>query len=91
MSPAKLSLFSVTPVLVLVALAAVLTVTLVPREDHLLWYSLTLAAAAVLTFCVQLGLDRKEGLVSRVTASLGGSLVLLAAATGVTALLIAAA
>ncbi len=90
MPPVKLSLYSVTPVWVLVALAAILTLVLVPLEQHLLWFSLTLAVSALLTFCVQLGLDRKEGLVSRVMASLGGSLVLLGLATGVSALLVAA-
>lgn len=83
----KLSLYTVTPVWVLVALAAGLILFLAPPVEHLLWLSVTLAAGTILSFCIQLGLDRKEGLVNRVMASLGGSIVVLAIATGVSALL----
>ena len=83
----KLSLYTVTPVWVLLALAAGLILGLVPSGDHLLWFSVSLAAGTILTFCIQLGLDRKEGLVNRVMASLGGSIVVLAIATGASALL----
>jgi hypothetical protein len=83
----KLSYFTVIPVWFLVALASALILTLVPLGDHLLWLSVTLAAGIILTFCIQLGLDRKEGLVNRVMASLGGSVIVLAAATGISVLL----
>lgn len=83
----KLSLYSVTPVWVVVALGAVLILVLVPVDQHLLWLSIALAAGTILTFCVQLGLDRKEGLVNRVMASLGGSVIILAVATAASALL----
>jgi hypothetical protein len=83
----KLSLYTVTPVWVLLALAAGFILLSVPVHAHLLWFSVSLAAGIILTFCIQLGLDRKEGLVNRVMASLGGSVVVLAIATGVSALL----
>jgi hypothetical protein len=83
----KLSLYSMTPVWLVVALAAALILLLAPAGDRMLWLSVTLAAGTILTFCIQLGLDRKEGLVNRMVGSLGGSIVILALATGINALL----
>ena len=83
----KLSLYTVTPVWLLVALGATLILFLVPTSEHLFWLSVALAAGTILTFFIQLGVDRKEGLVNRVMASLGGSIVILALATGIHALL----
>lgn len=83
----KLSFYTVTPVWFLVALASAFILFLAPLGEHLLWLSVALAASTILTFCIQLGLDRKEGLVNRVMASLGGSLVVLAVATGISVLL----
>ncbi|MHA6670070.1 hypothetical protein ACX3O0_14510 [Homoserinimonas sp. A447] len=83
----KLSLYTVTPVWVLLALAAGFILLFAHADAHLLWFSVSLATGIILTFCIQLGLDRKEGLVNRVMASLGGSIVVLAIATGVSALL----
>jgi hypothetical protein len=83
----KLTLYSVIPVWTLVAVASVFVLALAPRTEHLLWLSVTLAAGTIVTFGIQLGLDRKEGLVNRVMTCLGGSLVLLALATGVSVLL----
>lgn len=82
----KLTLYSVTAVWALVAVAAIFVLTLAPHGEHLLWLAVTLAAGIIVTFSIQLGLDRKEGLVDRVMASLGGSLVLLAVATAVSLL-----
>jgi hypothetical protein len=76
-----------TPVWLLVALASALILLLTPPGEHILWLSVTLAAGTILTFCIQLGVDRKEGLVNRVMGSLGGSVVILALATGISALL----
>lgn len=87
MPVAKLSIYSTAPVWVLVALGGALVLGLSPAAEHFLWLSVTLAAGIILTFCIQLGLDRKEGLVNRVMASLGGSIVILAIATGISALL----
>jgi hypothetical protein len=83
----KLSLYTATPVWVLLTLAAGSILLFVPADARLLWFSIALAAGIILTFCIQLGLDRKEGLVNRVMASLGGSIIVLAIATGVSLLL----
>ncbi|MEX1078044.1 MAG: hypothetical protein WED09_02920 [Homoserinimonas sp.] len=83
----KLSYYTVIPVWLLVALASAFILFLAQPDERLLWLSVTLAASTILTFCIQLGVDRKEGLVNRVMGSLGGSLVVLAAATGIGALL----
>jgi hypothetical protein len=83
----KLSIYTITPVWLLVALGAAFILFLAPADQRLLWLSVTLAAGTILTFCIQLGVDRKEGLVNRVMGSLGGSLVILALATGISYLL----
>lgn len=47
------------------------------------WLPVVMAGAVLLTFVIQLALQRKEGLVSRVAASVGGAVVVLAVATGI--------
>ncbi len=47
------------------------------------WLPVVMAGAILATFTIQLALQRKEGLVSRVAASVGGAVVLLAVATGI--------
>lgn len=83
----KLVAYSVIPVWLLTVLGAVLILFFCPADQQFLWLSIALAVGAIVTFCIQLGLDRKEGLVNRVMVSLGGSVVILAAATGISALL----
>jgi hypothetical protein len=72
---------SVIPIWILAAIGAVLVGFLAPARNYLTWLPIALAGAALVTFCVQLSLDRKEGLVNRMMASLGGSVVILAIAT----------
>jgi hypothetical protein len=72
---------SVIPVWVSVAVGAVLVGIYVPRPADYGWLVLVLFGGVVLTFVTQLGLDQKVGLVTRVMASLGGSVVILALAT----------
>jgi hypothetical protein len=72
---------SVIPVWVLVAVGAVLVGLYVPKPDDYGWLVLVLFGGVVVTFVTQLGLDEKVGLVNRVMASLGGSVVILAVAT----------
>ncbi|MCU1545799.1 MAG: hypothetical protein JWP30_899 [Homoserinimonas sp.] len=81
----KLSLTSVIPVWVAAALGAVLILVFVPSGQQLLWMPVTLAAATLVTFCIQLGVARKEGLVNRVMASMGGCVAILAIATAISA------
>jgi hypothetical protein len=75
--------WSVIPVWVLVACGALLTGLLSTPDYYFTWLPIVLAAATILTFCVQLALVQKEGLVNRMMASLGGSLVILAAASAI--------
>ena len=72
---------SVIPIWILAAISAVLIGVLAPAREYLTWLPIALAAAVLVTFCVQLSLDRKDGLVNRMMASLGGSVVILAIAT----------
>ena len=51
------------------------------------WIPVVAAGAVLLTFVIQLTLKRKEGLVNRIIASVGGSVAILAVATVVLILL----
>jgi hypothetical protein len=75
--------WSVIPVWVLVACGALLTGLLSQPDYYFTWLPIVLAAATLLSFCIQLALVQKEGLVNRMMASLGGSLVILAAASAI--------
>lgn len=77
----SVDLRSVIPIWILAAIGAVLIGVLAPAREYLTWLPIALAAAVLVTFCVQLSLDRKDGLVNRMMASLGGSVVILAIAT----------
>lgn len=52
-----------------------------PPEQHFTWLPLVLAVVVILTFAVQLSLQNKVGLVSRIVMSLGGALAVLVVAT----------
>lgn len=74
------SLSSVIPVWV-AALAGALVVGVVAPDAAFVWLPVVMAAVILLTFAIQLGLSRKEGLVSRIVASLAGALGILVVAT----------
>jgi len=78
------SLRSVIPVWVLALLGAV-AVGVFAASRSLTWIPIVLAASVLLTMAIQLALQRKEGLVTRMMASLGGALVICAVATGILA------
>ena len=78
---------SVVPVWVLSLASAIVIAVLLPPHQYLTWVAVVLAGAVILTFLIQLGLRRKEGFVVRAMASMGGSAVILAVASGVVALL----
>ena len=78
---------SIVTVWLLTAVGGVLVATLTPRGEYFTWIPIVLAGAIILTFCIQLAIQRKEGFVSRVMASIGVSVVILAIVTGVLALL----
>ena len=74
------SLRSVIPVWV-VALLGALVVGFVAPDAAFVWLPVVMAGSILLTFVIQMGLSRKEGLVSRIVASLAGALVILVVAT----------
>ncbi len=75
-----ISLRSVVPVWVAALLGAVAVALFAPAAP-LTWIPVAMAGAVLLTFVIQLGLSRKEGLVDRIVASLGGAVVILALAS----------
>ena len=77
---------SVPPVW-LTALVGAVLVGLFAGEQFLTWIPVVAAAAVLLTFVIQISLQRKEGLVNRIIASIGGVLVILTVTTVVLALL----
>ena len=74
---------TVIPVWLLTAVGALLTGLLSSPHQYLIWLPMVLAGAIFLTFCIQLALVQKEGLVNRMTASLVGSVIVLTAATAI--------
>ena len=71
----------------LAALAGAILVGVFAGGDFLTWIPVVAAAVLLLTFVIQLSLQRKEGLVNRIIASVGGVLVILGATTVVLSLL----
>jgi len=80
------SLRSVIPVWV-VALAGAVAVGVFAASASLTWLPIVLAGSVLVTMAIQLALQRKEGLVTRMMASLGGALVICALASGILALM----
>lgn len=74
------SLLSVIPVWV-AALVGAVVVGIAAPGSAFVWLPVVMAACILLTFVIQLGLSRKEGLVSRIVASLAGALLILVVAT----------
>lgn len=72
---------TVIPVWVGAVVAAVLIGALAAPSAYLDWVLLAMAALVVLTFVLQLALFEKDGLVDRMMASVGGGILILAAAT----------
>jgi hypothetical protein len=71
----------------LVTLAAVIAVGVLSGPAYLTWLPIVLAGVTLLTFVIQLMLQRKEETVTRMVFSIGGALVILLVATGVLGLL----
>jgi hypothetical protein len=65
----------------LTTLVLVVVVGLAAGAAYLTWLPLALAAVLLLTFVIQLGLSRKEELVTRMIFSIGGAVVILGAGT----------
>lgn len=77
----RLALTSVVPVWTLVIVGSILIGLFLPPARYLEFLPFVLAAAVLVTFCIQLAIVQKNGLVDRMMACLGGSVVLLAIAT----------
>jgi hypothetical protein len=65
----------------LAGLAGAALVVAFAGDRFLTWIPVVAAATVLLTFVIQLSLQRKEGLVNRMIASIGGVLVILAVTT----------
>ena len=68
---------------IVVVIGVVVIAFTTTKTNEYVWLSLLLALAVLLSFVVQLAQPTTEGLVLRMTASVGGSVVLLAIATGI--------
>jgi hypothetical protein len=80
-------LASVVPIWV-VAIAGAVLVGIVSHPGGIYgWLSIVLVVCVLLTFIVQLAMSRREGLVLRTAASIGGAVIVLAVATAVLVLL----
>jgi hypothetical protein len=71
----------------LVTLAAAIAVGVFSGPAYLTWLPVVLAGVTILTFAIQLMLQRKEETVTRMIFSIGGALVILMIATVVLSLL----
>jgi hypothetical protein len=75
------------PVWVLVVVGVVLVGLLAVPAEYLTWLPIVLGAGLLLTFSIQLAIVRREGLVTRVMVSVGGSVVIVFLATVILGLL----
>ncbi|MEO8708546.1 MAG: hypothetical protein ABI400_05805 [Lacisediminihabitans sp.] len=71
------------PVWLFAVVGAVLVGLFSPVHDYLTWLPMVLAGSIFIAFGIQLAVVQKEGLVNRMTASLVGSVVVLAVATAI--------
>lgn len=76
-------LSSILPVWIVVGVGVLLIGLLSPSSRYFGWLAIALAASVLLTFIMQLALPQKEGLVSRMMASIGGAVVLVLIGTAV--------
>lgn len=66
---------------------AVVALLVVEHDSVLQWFPMLLGAATILAFCLQLALDSKVGFVNRLATTVSGSVLILAAASGILALI----
>ncbi len=72
---------------VLATACAILIALFVESPAYLTWIALALGGCMIATLCVQIATGHKDGYVARVTTSISGVVVILAAATGILFLL----
>ena len=75
-------LASIVPVWLLSVVAAVV-VGIVASADAATWFAIALAASVIIAFAIQLGIQKKEGFVLRVMASVTGAVIVLGVATAI--------
>lgn len=76
---------SIVPVWIIALVGAVI-VGLTAGDEYLTWLPIVLAASVLAAMGLQLALRCTKGLVTRMAASIGGAVVIVAVATGVLAL-----
>jgi len=74
---------SIIPIWLLVIAASIAVALASPGFEFFTWLPIVLAAAVILTFCVQLGISRKEGFNGRLALSTGGALVIVTVAAAI--------
>jgi len=79
--------WSVVPVWLLSLTGAIIIGALAAPDMHITWLAITLAGAVMLTFVIQIAIQRKERFVARATASIVGALAVVAVATAIFALI----
>jgi hypothetical protein len=72
---------SIISVWLLVAVAVAVGGLFLPENSRLDAIALVFAGAILTSFVIQLAIQRKEGFVTRVMASIGGSVIILGTAT----------
>ncbi len=75
-------LASILPVWALSIVAAVLVAVLV-TTDASTWLAIAFAASVIIAFAIQLAIQKKEGFVLRVMASVTGAVIVLGATTAI--------
>jgi uncharacterized membrane protein len=80
---------SIAPVWLFAIAGSILVGILSPADEYFTWVSVVFAVATISAFGIQLFVPQQEGLVTRLMASIGGAVIILALATAVLALLAA--
>jgi hypothetical protein len=83
----RVQALSVLPVWVLALVGAVIIALATSGDGYFIWIPIVFAISVIVTFLIQLATRRTEGFVTRGMASIGGAMIILAAATGLLALL----
>lgn len=81
MAGMSLLMRSVVPVWILTIIGVVAVAVFVSAPSYLVFLPVVLGAALVVTFGIQLIVPVRKGFVNRVSASLGGAVLILALAT----------
>lgn len=76
-----LLLKSVVPVWLVAVIGSVVVGVFVDRHEYLVYLPVVLGLVTILTFCIQLAVQKTDGYVIRVTASAAGSVLILGIAT----------